>query len=112
MHEVIKDMDSQKLDDNLVQKQENILSRMLDAQRSINERDFEKERESNTGETVHRESPGELNFSNEYQLNKINVELSKAVKEGYSRDYEELIRKYYEVLEKEGINTSGKNQNN
>jgi hypothetical protein len=82
---------------------------MLDAQRSINERDFEKKRESKTGETVNRESPGELNLSNEEQLNKIKDELNKAVKEGYSRDYEELIRKYYEVLEQEGVNTSGKN---
>ena len=42
MQEVITDMNTQKLDDELIQKQENILSKMLDAQRSINERDFEK----------------------------------------------------------------------
>jgi len=29
--------------------------------------------------------------------------LNKAVKEGYSRDYEDLIRKYYEILQNESL---------
>jgi len=98
MQEVITDMDTQKLDDELIQKQENILSKMLDAQRSINERDFEKKRESRTGETVLRDSPYELNLSTKEAINKIKDELNRAVKEGYTKDYEELIIKYYESL--------------
>ncbi len=101
MQEVITDMQGQKLDDELLQKQENILSKLLDAQKSINERDYEKERESRTGETVRRNLPPELNLSSPDALNKIRDELNRAVKEGYSRDYEELIRKYYEILQNE-----------
>jgi hypothetical protein len=99
MQEIIKDMNTQKLDDDLVQKQEKILSRMLDIQKSINERDFEKKRESNTGENIVLESPADLNLSNETGKNKIKDELNRAVKEGYSKDYENLIRKYYEMLQ-------------
>jgi len=103
MQEVITDMQGEKLDDELIQKQENILSKLLDAQRSINERDYEKERESRTGETVLRNLPPELNLSSPNSLNKIRDELNKAVKEGYSRDYEDLIRKYYEILQNESL---------
>jgi hypothetical protein len=104
MQEVITDLHGEKLDDNLIQKQENILSKLLDAQKSINERDYEKERESRSGETVLRELPAELDLTAPNSQNKIRDELNKAVKEGYTRDYEELIRKYYETLQKEDGN--------
>ena len=99
MQEIVTDMNSEKLDQELVQKQERILSRLLDAQRSINERDYEKERESKSGNTIARESPADLNLSSEKGKNKIKDELNKAVQEGYKKDYEELIRKYYESLQ-------------
>ena len=104
MQEVITDLQGEKLDDNLIQKQEQILSKLLDAQKSINERDYEKERESRSGETVLRKIPPELDLTSQNSLNKIKDELNKAVKEGYTRDYEELILKYYESLQKENIN--------
>ena len=103
MQEVITDMRTEKLDDNLIQKQEKILSRMLDAQRSINERDFEKQRESFTTDNISRQSPAELNLNSEKGKDKIKDELIRAAQEGYNRDYEELIRKYFEALQKENI---------
>jgi hypothetical protein len=104
MQEVITDMHGEKLDDELIQKQEHILSKLLDAQKSINERDFERERESRTGKTISREFPAEPDLSSPDTLNKIRDELNKAVKEGYSKDYEDLIRKYYDILQNENIN--------
>jgi hypothetical protein len=103
MQEVVTDMQGEKLNDQLIQKQENILSKLLDAQRSLNERDYEKERESRTGENVSRNFPADLDINSQNSLNKIRDELNKAVKEGYSRDYEDLIRKYYEILQSEAI---------
>ncbi len=99
MDEVIRKMKTEKVNDDLLQSQEKILSKLLDAQRSINQRDFEEQRESNTGNKFSRESPGEINLSSEERKNKIREELIKARKEGYSSDYEELIRKYYEALD-------------
>jgi hypothetical protein len=76
---------------------------MLDAQRSINERDFENKRESKTGENVARESPEELNLSSDKGKDKLRDELNRIIREGYLRDYEVLIRKYFEALQKENI---------
>ena len=103
MQEVVTDMKTERLNDELVQKQERILSRLLDAQRSINERDYEKQRESFTGENINRKSPGELNLSSEKGKDLIKDELNKAVREGYSKDYENLIRKYFEALQGEKL---------
>jgi methylthioribose-1-phosphate isomerase len=103
MQEVVKDMNTEKLDDQLVQKQEKILSKLLDAQRSINERDFEKNRESNTAKNILRESPADLNLSSEEGKDKLKDELNKAVREGFTRDYENLIRRYFEALQEKKI---------
>jgi hypothetical protein len=103
MREVVSDMNTEKLSDDLIQKQEKILSKLLDAQKSINERDFEKERKSESGNNFTRNSPAELNLSNQQGKQKITDELNRAVQEGYNKDYENLIRKYYEALQKENI---------
>ncbi|NUN08274.1 MAG: hypothetical protein HUU54_03780 [Ignavibacteriaceae bacterium] len=100
MEEVITDMQTDKLDDDLIQKQERILSKLLDAQRSVNERDFEKQRESKTGENVTRRSPADIDPAKLDRMNKLRDELNKAAREGYLKDYEELIRKYLEELNK------------
>ncbi len=103
MQEVVTDMNTERLDDDLIQKQERILSKLLDAQRSINERDFEKERRSETGQRIVRQSPTELNLSSDQGKNKIKDELNRTVREGYKKDFEDLIRRYYEALQKENI---------
>lgn len=103
MQEVVTDMNTEKLDDELIQKQERILSKLLDAQRSINERDFEKDRRSETGQQIVRQSPAELNLSSEKGKNKIKDELNRAVREGYNKNFEDLIRRYYEALQKQSV---------
>ncbi len=103
MKEVVTNMETQKIDDELINKQKHILSKMLDAQRSINERDFEKKRISRAGKSFKLKSPPELIFNGNEKKNLLREELIKAINEGYAKDYEELIRKYYEALEKEKI---------
>ncbi len=106
MGEVVSDLATQKLDDNLIKKQERILSRLLDAQRSINERDYEKRRESQAGKQFKAQSPPALLLQSEEGRSKLRDALLKALREGYSKDYEELIRKYFEQLERRGIKDS------
>ena len=103
MYEVLTDMKTEKLDDNLIQKQEHILSKLLDAQRSINERDFEKERKSRSGENVVLKSPSDINLDSEEGKEKLKDELNKAVQEGYVKDFEELIIKYYNAIQQEAV---------
>jgi len=100
MNEVVSGLNTKKVNDDLIQKQEKILSKLLDVQRSINERDFEKNRESEVGNIFNSNSPGELNLSDKKIKDNLREELMRAVQEGYSKDYEDLIRKYFEELEK------------
>jgi len=99
MQEVITNMQNKTVDENLIQTQERILSKLLDAQRSVNERDYEKRRESFTGKDILRKSPDNFTLD-EQRRNTLRDELLKAINEGYSKDYEELIKKYFEKLEK------------
>ncbi len=101
MQEVVKNLSTDNVDEKVLQQQEHILSRLLEAQHSVNERDYEKQRESKAGENIAGKSPAELNLSADKDRNKIKDELDKAVQEGYSKDYENLIRKYFEALQKE-----------
>lgn len=100
MKEVVSNLQSQKLDDATIKQQERILSKLLDAQRSMNERDFEETRKSSSGENITRNSPTDLNLTSEERKNKLKEELQKALREGYKKDYEELIRKYFELIQK------------
>lgn len=99
MQEAVTRMNTQKVNDELVKQQERILSKLLDVQRSMNERDFDKKRESRSGELIARESPPELNLDTEEGRDKIRDELIRMAREGYTRDYEEIIKKYFEALE-------------
>lgn len=100
MKEVVTNMNTHKVDDKLIHEQKHILSKLLDAQRSMNERDFENKRISRSGKTFNLKSPAELFLNNEDKKNVIQDELLKAINEGYTKDYEDLIRKYYDALEK------------
>jgi hypothetical protein len=99
MEEVIKDMKQNSVDQNTIQKQERILSRLLDAQRSMRERDFDKKRKSDPGKDYIRVSPKDINFDSLEGKTRLQQDLLKVMQEGYSKDYEELIRKYYEALQ-------------
>jgi len=101
MKEVITGMKTQKLDAELITTQNRILSKLLDAQRSINEKDYEKRRESNSGTDIVKKSPEQIDFEKKQNSDEIRRELLNSIKEGYSKDYQELIRNYFEALQKE-----------
>jgi hypothetical protein len=100
MQEVIEEMKNKNVNENTVQKQERILSRLLDAQRSMRERDFEKQRKSNTGQDFTRESPKDIDFNLLNNKNRLQQDLLKAIESGFAKDYETIIRKYFESIEK------------
>lgn len=110
MQEVVKDMQQNNVNPNTIQKQQRILSRLLDAQSSMRERDYEQRRRSTAGVTPTRPSPPELR--NENNADQLRNDLLKAAEEGYSKEYQELIRKYYEALSKASSTneSSGKQQ--
>jgi hypothetical protein len=103
MEEVIREMRENKMNDAVIQKQERILTRLLDAQRSLNERDYEKRRESKPGEELTKQPPAEIDLSTQEGKDKLRQDLMRALEEGYAKDYEILIRKYFEALQKEKL---------
>jgi hypothetical protein len=102
MREVQTDLAQNNVTPETLQKQERILSRMLDSQRSARERDFEKKRKAESGKDVVRKSPGAIELSTQEGKTKLRQDMLKALEEGYARDYEDVIRKYFELLEQEG----------
>ncbi len=100
MREVQTDLAQGNVNPETLKKQERILSRLLDSQRSARERDFEKKRRAETGTNVARKSPGEIDLNTQEGRNRLQQDLQKAIEEGYARDYQELIKRYYEALEK------------
>lgn len=98
VQEVLRDMESGQISEQTLRRQEQILSRMLDAMKSQRERDFEQKRESQPGKDVVRTSPSELTFDNESNNRQGGEQQLQDGQQGYSRDYEYLIRKYFEQV--------------
>lgn len=97
IEEVLSDMRSGQVTPETLQRQERILSRLLDANRSQRERDFEKERESKPGVDIVRQSPPELRFQNNDAQRTLRDQL-RSREQGYTKDYEYMIRRYFEAL--------------
>ncbi len=101
MEEVVQDLVSRNVSRNTINQQKRILSRLLDAQRSMHNRDFSKKREAETGKEYQALSPQTLPTNLLSQKDVLKNELLKAMKEGYSKDFRELIQKYFEALARE-----------
>ncbi|MBD3385801.1 hypothetical protein GF407_12850 [candidate division KSB1 bacterium] len=97
MKKVEDDFSDQKVNRQTIERQEKILSRMLDAQKSIREREFSKKRKAETGKTYQAASPEALpsDFDHEDQLTQ---GLLRAKKQGFSNDYLKLIEQYFRSL--------------
>ncbi len=101
MSEVVRSLEQQNVNPETIQRQERILSRLLDASHSLRERDFEQRRKATTGSPVARTSPPTLDESLQKGRDRLRQDLLRALEQGYSKEYEELIRKYFEELQRE-----------
>lgn len=101
MKEVVKEMSQQQINSSTVEKQHKILSRMLDVQRSMQERDYEEKRNAITAtdKKYEKNLPIELK-----QLPKKKMDLIQLRDSKFTKEYKELIRSYYEQLQKEEKN--------
>lgn len=99
MKETISDLKNGNIRPKTLKRQERILSRLLDATRSIHERDRENTRESEVGVDRNRKSPNQIDFSTQEGKTRALQELLKSIQQGYTKDYESLIRRYFEKLQ-------------
>lgn len=99
MDEVIKDLESGDLNERTLQKEERILSRLLDAQRAVHTRDYEKDRVSRTAGDVFSKAGGVRSVQPASQM--LREEIRRAMALKAPGEFEDLIRLYFRALAEE-----------
>ena len=98
MDEVIKDLQKRQFTKETSNRQQRILSRMLDSQKSMTTKGFEEERRSETAEQVAWTGPSGMPADLGQRQSLIMNAMNTALKSGYSRDYQNMIRRYFNKL--------------
>lgn len=101
MKKVVEDFSRNRVDRRTLERQERILSRLLDAQKSVNRREYSMKRKSRLGRDIARRSPvldGRAGDRDGW----LSGIAEKALRENYPRKYEKLIKAYFKSLQNEG----------
>lgn len=99
MQETISDLQNGNITPETLKRQEKILSRLLDATKSIHDRDFDKTREAKTGRNYNQTGPASLDLSTQQGRQEAMQQLLQSIQQGYTKDYENLIRLYFDALQ-------------
>ena len=95
MEEIIIDFENQNITRETIERQQRILSRMLDNQKSLIQKDYSNKRESKIGNNFEylgsKQLPENLGDKNLLLINA----MESAMDEGYSLEYNKLIRNYF-----------------
>ncbi|KPL00249.1 MAG: hypothetical protein AMJ90_08630 [candidate division Zixibacteria bacterium SM23_73_2] len=98
LREVVKDMEGRNITDKTLRVQEKILSRLLDAEKSLAQRDYSKQRKAEAGEDIFGITPEALPGDLAERDRIIKENLEKILKENYPKEYEKLIIEYFKRL--------------
>jgi len=98
MEKTVAEMERSGASQETVDRQKRILSRLLDAQKSLRRRDYTKERLSRPGEEYARTRPGSLPDDVTRATEDLREDLLRAMERGYPAEYRDLIRAYFEGL--------------
>jgi hypothetical protein len=98
MKQVEQDLSQLVVNRELIQRQEKILSRLLDVQRSVRQREFKEKRESEVGKEYQIPPTPTLPADLGERKKLLREKLLQALKEDYPKDYERLIKLYFESL--------------
>lgn len=96
MEAVVEALERGAIDEDLVNKEQRILSRLLDAERSVHTRDYEKRRESVSAEDVFSKSLGRRPEGADAQS--LRDEIQRAMQLKAPGEFEDLIRMYFRAL--------------
>ncbi|MDZ7691045.1 MAG: hypothetical protein U5K69_07885 [Balneolaceae bacterium] len=99
MEKTINDLRGGQTDGELVKRQQNILSRMLSAEKAVQERGKKDEREGTTSEEAPRSVPPDMTLE-ELQKKMRNL-LNDPNQTQFSEDYQRLIEQYFELLKEQ-----------
>ena len=96
MEDTINDLRGGAVDPLLIERQQNILSRMLNAEKALQERDEEEKREGKNADFLEQNTPPEITLE---ELEKqIRSRLNDPNFTKYAPDYQRLIERYFELL--------------
>lgn len=98
MEQTINDLRGGQTDRLLIKRQQNILSRMLNAEKALQERDKSEEREGTAAKEAPKSVPPEITL--EELQKKIRNLLNDPNQTKFSEDYQKLIEQYFELLKK------------
>ncbi len=96
MQEIEEALYQYKLDRKLIERQQLIISRLLDAEKSIRQEDWTRERKSRPGKDIIRPSPPIL--PQELGRDELNDLIQRALREQYPKEYEIYIREYFKRI--------------
>lgn len=96
MQEMERALDQYQIDRRLLERQQRIISRLLDAERSARRQDYRDERKSQAGQDVVRTSPRALSGS--LGVDELRSRIQQALREPFPAEYEALIREYFDAL--------------
>ncbi len=108
MEKTVAEMERSGASQGTVDRQKKILSRLLDAQRSLRRRDYTRERISRVGEEYRREQPGGLPDDVTRATQELREDLLRAMEQAYPSEYRDLIRAYFEGLSQDAGAAGGR----
>ena len=103
MEEVIKDFQRKKITRETIERQNKILSRMLDSQKSLKQKDYNDKRKSESAENRIYDGPLSLPNDKGERQTLLTKALQEALNQEYSDDYQIILKKYFKYLENEEI---------
>lgn len=101
LESVSRELRRNRLDESVVESQERILSRLLDAQQSLTQRDYSRRRRGETREAEDWELPEDV--QQEFERLRREAMLEDAFR-SFPKEYRELIREYLRLLNIRSIN--------
>ncbi|MCK5077354.1 MAG: hypothetical protein KAR38_13315, partial [Calditrichia bacterium] len=97
MKEIVKDLQRRKIDRKTINRQEKILSRMLDASRSIHKKDQSEKRKAEIAGEYIINVPDKIGNIIFYK-NKIYEEYERALEQDLSPELKKMLKEYYDEL--------------
>ena len=101
MKKVVDDFQGMRIDQTTIDRQKKILSRLLDAEKSMRERDYSRQRRAEVGEDVVRRSPDRLSPEATRKEATTKDDLTRFMQEAYPKEYEQMIKDYFKALSDE-----------
>jgi hypothetical protein len=98
MKQIEKDLSELDVTRETIERQERTIDRLLDAQRSIRQKEYSEKREREIGKDYPERSRIVLDKNLGDSKKQLREELLRAMREGYPKEYEQLIKSYFESI--------------